>query len=273
VIASLAAEAVDRAVRSTARYDAGVELRELGRNWETLARHDAFWSILTDPSKRRGGWGTDEFFQVGVREIDALLARCRALGRDPKGVALDFGCGVGRLTQALAPHFELVHGVDISPTMIEKARQLNRHGDRCRYIVNQTDKLGTMGDATVDLIYTNIVLQHIERHFMESYLREFLRILKPGALLVFQVPSRIRAPESASCDPRNAVKRLLVRVGVAGLLYRMRLLNTPAVMEMNCFERSELTEFLASHGGDVLATDPSDPGSPIESYVYFVTRA
>ncbi len=51
----------------------------------------------------------------------------------PKRRALDFGCGVGRLTQALARHFNIVDGVDIAPSMIELANQFNRSGGRCRY--------------------------------------------------------------------------------------------------------------------------------------------
>ena len=42
--------------------------------------------------------------------------------------ALDFGCGIGRLSQALAEHFDQVYGVDISPKMIELARAAQSQG-------------------------------------------------------------------------------------------------------------------------------------------------
>lgn len=51
---------------------------------------------------------------------------------------LDFGCGVGRLTQPLADHFNWFYGVDIVPSMIELANKYNPHGERCKYILNET---------------------------------------------------------------------------------------------------------------------------------------
>lgn len=38
-------------------------------------------------------------------------------------VVLDFGCGTGALTYRLAPHVKALHGLDISPRMIEIARE------------------------------------------------------------------------------------------------------------------------------------------------------
>lgn len=64
--------------------------------------------------------------------MDALIEYVRSLNIDcPRKHALDFGCGVGRLTQALAAHFDEVTGVDISPSMIKLAKKYSRHGDGC----------------------------------------------------------------------------------------------------------------------------------------------
>ena len=75
--------------------------------------------------------------------------------------ALDFGCGVGRLTQALADYVDHAVGVDIAPSMIELARRHNTHGSRCEYIVNDTDHLSRFADQIFDVVYTGRVLQHI----------------------------------------------------------------------------------------------------------------
>ena len=77
-----------------------------------------------------------------------MLGEVEASGlRVPHHQALDFGCGVGRLTQALAEHFERVAGVDIAASMIARARQENRHGDRVRYVVNERSDLAGLGSA------------------------------------------------------------------------------------------------------------------------------
>jgi predicted TPR repeat methyltransferase len=79
-----------------------------------------------------GGWDLDEFFATGISDTRQVMGWVEETGCPAeRGSALDFGCGVGRVTQALGDHFEHVTGVDIPPAMLELARQYNRHGERC----------------------------------------------------------------------------------------------------------------------------------------------
>ena len=166
---------------------------ELKTVWEAHARHDPLWAILSSPDKKDHGWETAEFFETGRQEIKELFNRMAQLhiagGRD---TALDFGCGVGRLSLSLAEYFKRVLGIDISPTMIELARKYNRYPARVHYLLNQKDNLNILKSGTLDFIYTNIVLQHIPPDITLIYLAEFLRVLKTGGILVFQLPSHIR---------------------------------------------------------------------------------
>jgi ubiquinone/menaquinone biosynthesis C-methylase UbiE len=106
------------------------------------------------------------------------------------------------LTQALARHFDEVCGVDISPSMIEAAQRYNRYGARCRYYLNAADHLGLFPDGEFDFIYTNIVLQHMAPRYAKNYIAEFIRVLRPGGLLIFQLPSAMVEP--------NPLKKFLV---------------------------------------------------------------
>lgn len=113
-----------------------MELQELQRHWDGFGLTDPLWAILTDPSKRGGNWDVHEFFALGEQEISGVMDMIGALGIEVHpDRALDFGCGVGRLTQALAPRFKSVCGVDIAPSMIEHARRFNRF-EQCSYLVN-----------------------------------------------------------------------------------------------------------------------------------------
>lgn len=114
------------------------------------------------------------------------------------GRALDFGCGVGRLTQALAEHFEECDGVDIAGPMIDEARRINRHGDRCRYHVNDTANLQLFPSASFDFVLSIIVLQHMEPRYAGAYIAEFLRVLRPGGVAGFQVPATMSTPPPAA---------------------------------------------------------------------------
>lgn len=168
-------------------------LTESQELWDGHARRDPLWAILSEPAKKGGRWDTERFFQTGVAEISHILYHLRL--RQITVVrrrALDFGCGVGRLSQALAQHFARVDGVDVSPAMVGLARSCNRHGERVTYHANDRPDLSIFPDGTFDLVVSSIVLQHIEPAVATRFLRELCRVLAPGGAIVFQLPARQR---------------------------------------------------------------------------------
>jgi SAM-dependent methyltransferase len=166
------------------------DFKRLGENWEELGRRAPLWAILSLPEKRNKKWNISEFFESGEREIAGVLEYVESLDiLQSRRRVLDFGCGVGRLTQALCRHFDECCGVDIAPSMIQLAEEYNSYGSRCRYYVNDSDDLSLFEDNTFDFIYSNIVLQHMKPKYSKRYIKEFLRILAPEGVLVFQIPS------------------------------------------------------------------------------------
>ena len=164
-------------------------VQNLQRNWDRFGKTDPYYWILSDPGKKGNQWDREEFYETGRKEIEELLRELRKTADDLNWArALDFGCGVGRLTQALAPHFKECHGVDISQSMIELARRQNRF-DNCTYHLNTALNLRLFPDDHFDLVYSNIVLQHIHPSCSKRYLPEFIRVLRPGGMAVFQLPS------------------------------------------------------------------------------------
>jgi ubiquinone/menaquinone biosynthesis C-methylase UbiE len=117
---------------------------------------------------------------------------------------LDFGCGVGRLTQALSRYYDHVWGVDIAPSMLELAASCNLHGKTCTYVLNVRDDLNLFPDDEFDLVYSKITLQHIQPACSAKYIREFLRITAPGGLAVFQIPSRPLSAEPLALEANTA---------------------------------------------------------------------
>lgn len=146
------------------------------------------WAILTDPANKGNRWSPEEFFESGRQDIKKNLERLKSAGLPVSfGRALDFGCGIGRLTQALAEKFELVDGVDISESMIDRAKKLNRFPDRAFYHLNPREDLSLFPSNQYDFVYTLICLQHMPRSLQQKYIREFVRLLKPGVgILYFQ---------------------------------------------------------------------------------------
>ncbi|MGO9016396.1 MAG: class I SAM-dependent methyltransferase [Dissulfurispiraceae bacterium] len=166
--------------------DMNKTLGEYAKEWQSNAEGDPLWVILTDSQYYGRKWNVDEFFVTGEDEVGRVF---RFMDREsiiaPSGSFLDFGCGVGRISKALRKRFESGFGVDISPKMIELAQAYVKD---VKFVVNQADSLSQFADDSIDFIYSHIVLQHIPNSFQKRYMDEFLRILRPGGLAVFQVP-------------------------------------------------------------------------------------
>lgn len=106
-------------------------------------------------------YGMPEFYN---RAIDWEQRRALAPWlKVSKGArVLDVGCGVGRWSRMLAARGAHVVGVDLSPTMIEQAREraaAQGVADRCRFAVTDVTRFD-LGER-FDLVLGVTVLQHI----------------------------------------------------------------------------------------------------------------
>ncbi len=185
------------------------DIERLRATWRVLGEEDPLWAILSRPDKRGGRWDIDEFFQSGEAEIAAIDGFCVGLQRPAaKQVAVDFGCGVGRLTRALASRFERVTGIDISPSMIARANELHADLGNVQFVENAEPHLRFVADGSVDLVYSAITLHHMPAELQRLYIAEFLRVLAPQGLAVFQIANGY-SHDAAGLAYRFAPNRLL----------------------------------------------------------------
>jgi ubiquinone/menaquinone biosynthesis C-methylase UbiE len=251
-----------------------MEVRQQERDWNELAELDPYWAILTSPGTRFGGWDSDEFFATGAAEIDVVMRHAAELGH-PQGRAraLDFGCGLGRVTRPLAGHFDECVGVDISEGMVRQARELNADVPGASFVVNAADDLRRFNDASFDLVYSVIVLQHVpDRGAIECYIAEFCRVLRPGGLAIFQLPSHI--PKIFRLQWRRRLYLALRGVGVgAAFLYR-RLHLLP--IAMSSIPEDDLVALVTSGGARVLDVETSGASgllnAGLKNTTYYITR-
>lgn len=158
-------------------------------DWEKNAEQDPYWAVLTSPQHT---WDLQDFFETGAIEIRKLLAYInqQSIPFSPHGTALDFGCGTGRLTRALSHFFDKTIGVDVSSNMIQEAAKANKTYPSIEFIWNPQPNLKIFENEQFDFIYSNIVLQHIDKRQQLDYLKEFSRILKKTGWAIIQIPAK-----------------------------------------------------------------------------------
>lgn len=156
----------------------------MARKWESFAREDPMHAIATS----RSDW-TDEAFHESGRAVTERLIRW--IGPEhPRKTVLEIGCGLCRTLKHMAGHFEQASGIDIAPSMIDKARASGLPGNIQLHVGSGAD-LSPIGDETQDFIYSLWVMQHIpDPKVIASYLSEIRRTLKPDGRVAIQFDTR-----------------------------------------------------------------------------------
>lgn len=152
---------------------AAVAIRDTDADWRRLGASEPYWGVLTHPSYLAANLtpeAIEAFYATGRDYIEGIVGKLAAVtGARPAGPALDFGCGAGRLTEAMCAYADQVAGYDISPGMLEKARARGR----ATYV-------DVLPDGPFGWINSFIVFQHIPPDRGMGLMAELLARLAPG---------------------------------------------------------------------------------------------
>lgn len=230
--------------------------RDTDADWRELGSTQPFWGVLTHPDFRMENLTPERveaFYASGVQYIDDIVWRLEhATGVRPAGRALDFGCGAGRLTEAMSAHAKTV-GYDISPGMLDKARE--RGG--------QADYVGELPGGHFEWINSFIVFQHIPPARGLALIEQLLSQLADGghvslhvtawrdAHLVPRKPRGLRA-FFRSLKPASGPALGLVSMYDYDLSQVLRLLNLAGVEEVSVIS----TDHGGQHGAILLGRKP-----------------
>lgn len=238
--------------------------------WDDLGQLDPFWAMTGN--NKFGHWALDDFLKTGTNEVNNLMEVAKRLqypvGRDS---VLDFGCGVGRLARAFRTYFQNYHGVDVSESMISKANELNASLAQTSFILNKEENLRIFSEAEFDLVYSFAVLQHIpKKSTVKAYIAEFVRVLKPEGLLVFQLQDHIKLLYRT--QPRRRFYALLRRLGMSSSflynklrLYPQALYFVPEREILTCLSSLKHTRVLGIR-------NHTSRDTPHQSKFYYVTK-
>ena len=100
---------------------------------------------------------------------------------------LEVGCGAGRMTASFARRFASVYALDISEEMQNLAKQHLAEFQNIHWVLGDGTSLSAIPSESVDFVFSYLVLQHLPTEDLAmSYVKEMLRVLKQGGMLLFQ---------------------------------------------------------------------------------------
>jgi len=179
--------------------------------WDARAAEDAYYFV--DNRQAYGEPDLEAFWASGPEALAAILGELgAAIG--PADEIVEIGCGVGRITRALAAAGASVRAVDVSPRMLELARAENPGLDSVEWVLGDGKTLGPVASASADVCFSHVVFQHIpDPEVTLGYVREIGRVLRPGGWAAFGIsnaPEVHRAP-SVAARLRSAARALAGR--------------------------------------------------------------
>jgi 2-polyprenyl-3-methyl-5-hydroxy-6-metoxy-1,4-benzoquinol methylase len=176
----------------------------IGRAWQAFGETEPHWSVVISDKFRQANLPTnvEDFYRGGVRAVGPHLNMLRRAGLPTRfNRALDFGCGVGRLTLALAPFATEVVGVDISPPhlrlAVERAEATGVTNARFEAIGSVDDMNRYRG---FDCVISLIVLQHNPPPVMAALYGKLLAALAPGGVAIVQMPTFIEGQAFSAAE-------------------------------------------------------------------------
>jgi SAM-dependent methyltransferase len=162
------------------------------RAWEYFGRESPYFGVLTNARfapENLDGRARDAFFASGEDYVEMVLRTVHDHldAQFEPTRALDFGCGVGRLTLPLARRCRDVVGVDVSESMLAEARTNAVAASLTNVTFVKGDDLLSRVDGTFDLVHAFIVFQHIPRSRGEVILGQLIDRLADGGVGILQM--------------------------------------------------------------------------------------
>lgn len=156
-------------------------------DWNQRAREDANYYVAFG----RRDQNDAEFLSTAadvIRDLEGELKRLPVGTAVSSRRALEIGCGPGRLLRPMSRHFGEIHGIDVSDEMIAQATLKLRDIPWAHVHHSSGSDLTLFPSGHFDFVYSYAVLQHIpSAEVVFSYLRETVRVLKPGGFARLQI--------------------------------------------------------------------------------------
>jgi ubiquinone/menaquinone biosynthesis C-methylase UbiE len=160
-------------------------------------------------------------------DADILRLIVKAAGVGPTSEVLDVACGPGLVALALAETARRVTGLDLTPAMLDKARELQRNAglDNLTWQVGRADAL-PYPNGSFDAVVTRFSFHHLTDP--TRALSEMTRVCRPGGRVVlcdvytttaeqaaeYDRLERLRDPSHVRALPLDELRGLMGKAGL-----------------------------------------------------------
>jgi SAM-dependent methyltransferase len=160
---------------------------------------------LVPPAWRADAASRQLFFETGRKGLAELAAAIEAwTGVALEGSdALDFGCGLGRYTMALAERCKRVYGVDESAAVLGDAERNAKHMNLNNIEWMRAGRLHELS-GRYDVVLSVDVFQHIPVRAGERTFTALIAGLRPGGVGAIELPLRPARPIAHMFNFRDA---------------------------------------------------------------------
>lgn len=147
--------------------------------------NELFESLSDHPQRTNELLAPAERVQRQLRDLDRLIT--------PEAVFLEIGCGDAALTASVAPKVKQAYGLDITRGLLVDPLPAN-----FTFLLSGGLDI-PLPEQSVDLVYSNQLMEHLHPDDATAQLREISRVLKPGGRYYCVTPHRLTGPHDVSC--------------------------------------------------------------------------
>jgi SAM-dependent methyltransferase len=222
------------------------------RTWEYFGKNDPYFGVLTAQVFKKGEFtesARQEFFATGERYMGSIIGTIRQhfepAFRPTR--ALDFGCGVGRLTLPLARCAESVVAVDVSESMMATAAENAKQLGISNITFLKSDDTLSRVTGRFDFVHSFIVFQHIPPTRGYQIFQRQIDMLNDDGIGALHFTYAYDEPVSFGRRFLTSAQHAVPAVRALTNLLKGRPMSEP-IMQMNQYDVSRLLHQLEKSG-------------------------
>ncbi|MDB5000894.1 MAG: methylase involved in ubiquinone/menaquinone biosynthesis [Mucilaginibacter sp.] len=246
------------------------------KEWEKFGKDNPYYGVIVDEKYKTKNLNNEiknVFFTSGESYVKNVFSIIESLigGKFKPQMALDFGCGTGRLTIPLAKRSNKIMGIDISESILKEAAK-NAEDFGLNNIDFKPFSDTLISSNKFDFINTYIVLQHITVSRGIEIIKSMLSSLEENGIAVIHVT--FYEDNYNRMKLRNIFNPIIGKSSIAASFYRIfknfgkKADFSEPFMQMNFYDLNAINKLLYDFNCILIHNEFTNHGGPIGSLMF-----